>query len=1490
MAAGRVTRPSSIRSGRARVTQVGNGVPSAVKQPAVAAVSGAGGTTTAPLSISGAVHNAATGYPVAGVRIEAAYLEPASSEAGTAHRQLKLGSGSSAPDGSYLVAWIESEAVSQHLCLLASCSDARFVLTVASGRQTLLETPPMPAAGRKTVVELAVEVPRQAVPANAWSQLGARATKAGVNRVNALVDQLLVVPLQQSLVSDWPLTLRQNAAMQLETAFLDPRGILDRTAPLPTWLQLAAKDGLERYAAALGDGITSPEVKQAYAELSQKVTQFPTLDAVDWVMDSGLLGRNPAEAITVNQAKYFGTWPQLINGPIWFNPEVPYRDYLRGQWTTMITLVEYVQPHALTVAQAEQQLRSRFHQDFSTQDTTWQSANEILITILTEILTALPGASFGFGLTPAQIPARGAAAARAYLDTLVGLTGVSAQELSLRYRTDFTRPDTSMSSPVWENIYTLWGFYRDSFQSVVDPSHTDPDVLGQPIIPDKMQGKAPYFLEYDEWLLLQQPIPFENYFQVRPIFQMTVGSGTRQMLQNFAASSDPDKAITQYYLDALQVNDQLQKAYQFIDEGEYQAALDILGPLSFPTGALVLNKFTSDTDIAGEFANRRAVKVNSLADLQALITRWQVGDFSPDSGATFDQWLSFYQTPLACSLVYLAVFTLPLLSAQCSLALGDYPTAVRELGRSAYLLVGKASTADSYAWRDHYTNEWEGSWLGFPLYVAGNLPYTVDTEARLQSYPSFYDDDSLYWGAGLAPDAVETNAGSLIPGARHAVEAAFYRLQMGGAMLEWADTLYRSDDQSSIARARELYKGVYYLHGAVPPINPTWNGSVIGTYFTGSINPAIASQLARAELGFTQIQAGLNFLGYTDDMVPSLRYSVLKQAADAFATEAKSTEQDFITSMGQIETATVENMKNAAMLRRAILQSQVAQQQTGIAQDQVTQGQILVTQVNQQIQAVQQQIADHDSFFGELGDYVSGMVGIVKGLPSFFTTGVGQGVAAEAGLGSADTAGLLGIGAGASTLAGFGAFYVASYMTMSSMASAQNQRAGQLNNLENQNLPSAQAQLDIAKRSVTIAGLQQQIAQCDADLATQLLAFAEDRYLNIEFWSRMAALFQRILRQYLDLATRTAWLAQRALSYEQNRPGNIIGMDYYPAAEQGAGGADQLQLDLADLEGQYLSGLQEMIPVKYTVSLSRDFPLQFGQLRKTGQCLIQTSEETLHWAYPGTYGYRIIAATPRLTRIAGTAPVRGLLSNTGVSQISVNDGSMLQSIRPTDALPISEFDIDTSDMQVYGLPGGTLMQFEGSGIDTVWQLQFPAVANPSGLADVADVLITFNLRAQFSPSLQASRVQQMPASITKMIVMSAYKQQLPGLADLIGKASQAEISFDLTELGLPAQEKNRTLNNLAVLLIGGTNAATVKATVKASGHTIPVTLADGTAYSNAPPVTDAQSTVPASPLNVLSGTSADSSISVGFDKTTNAGVDFTTVVDVLLAVDYTADV
>ncbi|TDD94338.1 hypothetical protein [Actinomadura rubrisoli] len=1169
-----------------------------------------------------------------------------------------------------------------------------------------------------------------------------------------------------------------------------------------------------------------------------------------------------------------------------------YRDYLRKTWTNMVGRVVVITTR-ITEEQALQQLTNRFHQDFTVSGTDSRPANEILIPILREILTAPTGGTFGFGVPPEQIPARGDATARTYLDTLIGLTKISAAELSLRYRTDFARADGEMSSAVGENIRTLQAFFRDGFQSPPDPVHTVPDVLRQPIVPEAMQGRAPFFLGPDEWLARRRPVPLENYFQIRNVFHISVTPAQREEIKKRAVGQGTRPALFRLYARALEVMEKIEKAYRYLDLREHRAAYDLARSARDDTFGLLQNEHVKQIDVVEEFRKRKQTEATSLDDLAKITELWKVTGPYPDTGE-WDSWADFYRTRIVCGLAYADVFTLPALCGQAALGLGDYSTAARLGAQVAGFAIGKGAADAKYAWRAYYIGSEEGesnAWRYFSLYHDGPLPYTVDTAAE-PGLPPPGDDDSYYWGAGRDDWPSEKFNRELIPECMHPVEMRYFRLQLGVAMLDWADTLYRTDEPGNIGRARELYKGVYYLHGEVPPTEPAWSAPPVPPV-PERPNPAHTSQLSRAQLGFSQISAGLNCFGFAPDMVPLLRYSTLKAAADTLAASAQSVQEDFLNAMAQLEGSLIENMKDSAMLQRATLQSRIAQQQAGVAADQIVMAKTVVGQVQQQIESVKSEIADHDSFFGQLGDYFDGMQKIVTGLPGWATGPVGTSAAVEAGFSTEVSTGLLGMGTAATTVTGMGAFFVASYITLSSMTDAANGRRAHLAALQAKTLPVAEAQLDIAQRSAAIAGLQQRIADVDARLAGDLLEFAQVRFLNVEFWSSMAALLQRILRRYLDLATRTAWLAERALAYEQNTTVDLVRTDYFPAARGGAGGADQLRLDLANLQTRYLENIRELVPVKHTISLARDLPLQFAQLRATGRCRFQTLESAVRAAYPGTYGHRVIAVTPRVIQAAGTAPVRGLLSSTGISQIGAPDGTMEPSARPADALPISEFDLGTTDREIYGLPGSALMQFEGGGFQSQWTLEFPAAANLSGLRDVVDVLITFDLRAQYAAPLHHRQAAAAPTTVDRFVLVSAFQTGLEGLKDLREGRLHATLAFDLAKLGLPRAEKARTINNLAVLICGAEGEAPIKAKVTAAlprPLSVPVSMPKGIAFSNRPPITDPQSTAPPSPLNALGGIPADQAISVTIDHIDNTDVDFENVRDVLLGIDYKAQI
>jgi hypothetical protein len=428
------------------------------------------------------------------------------------------------------------------------------------------------------------------------------------------------------------------------------------------------------------------------------------------------------------------------------------------------------------------------------------------------------------------------------------------------------------------------------------------------------------------------------------------------------------------------------------------------------------------------------------------------------------------------------------------------------------------------------------------------------------------------------------------------------------------------NEPDSIMRARELYKAVIFLHGQDPEITPAWErrGAKLLPPFpwkSSAGNPAVMSQVNRARLGFLQINAGLNYYAVSPAHVPPVRFRVLKESADRFAAGARGAQSDFLSYVQQLDTLTVSEMNARTMVAKASAAISIAQEQQKIAEFYVGEAQKQVDAINGQIAAKIAEIAKKDEFFEQAKDFAGGMVDSMSKLGEMAFAGEGEpGAASASNLSTGDVLKLgykVGtasnvLGAGSSALAGaagvagpFGAFLYAGVTSITAVADAIAKRAGELKQLQNVALPAAKALVDLKKRDITIAQLSQNIAKADWQLGKDLLAYFAQRLLNRSFLVSMIEFSNRLMRRYLDLAGRTAWIAERALAFEQDRELGIIAFDYFPRNLRGVSGADVLQLHLAELEAARIQGLTQTIPVKHTVSLARDYPMAFGQLKST---------------------------------------------------------------------------------------------------------------------------------------------------------------------------------------------------------------------------------------------------------------------------------------------------
>lgn len=1199
-----------------------------------------------------------------------------------------------------------------------------------------------------------------------------------------------------------------------------------------------------------------------------------------------------------------------------------YRDYLRG------VLVLFVHQQKLGfkadpstfLSTVEDQLQRRFFQDFRTADRTQTPLNRMLVPIVTKILTAPKNGGFGFAVPAASLPAAGASD-RAHLDALLALAKISVDEFANRYRLPLHQPDGMLSSPVELNIHALSRILSDTAQGPVEPAENviDPQLPGErgkPILWSNVVGAAPFFLRFDEWLARQQPFFAENLFALRTIVAGgALGQWFTEERKKFLEYHKglPGSQSVKPYNGYFGTMDEVHRSAEFLlafgaaelKIAELIAAIDksqFATASRFADEAAVLLRSASPKPKPGEdwepsvsvgsarplsFARRRRLKVGSITELAGTGTVNQADGFERwwELARPLDLWLTVVQFRIARDQAtrlrtYQERFLVPMLRATCRAGLGDLPGTIEVLNGITGLHVGMVALATPAGMIQ------DRSQLGSQSHVVaarfrwddtlGDRPYT----ARL-----LYDDDRFLDEPFSLTPQVRNGADVLTPDPPilHELEERFARLVQGDALLAWAEALFRSEDAASLERARELYKAVLFLHGEDPGTSAYLPTSFKLRPWFGLIeNPRRRNQLDRARLALHQIEAGLNFYGYSDDAVPTLRYETLTAAAGRWATGAKGAQTDYLAYLSRVEQLDLDMLAAKAQERKAHATVAIAAEQIEVAQAGVIVTKQLVSNVEKQIEAKKKQIEDANSIFSQFKDYFSGMKESISSLVDVGSSassgwsslssssagdalGIGAGSGASGGSAGSSAAGLGSAAGGLAVVGGFAAFAVLSTTTLQGMADAATGRDGELKALREEALPAAHAAVRVQERLVTIARLQGDIAATDLAYARDLVIYQNERFLNRDFWDALAGVARRALHRYLDLAAQASWFAERALAYSLGRPVRVIRLGYFAPGTRNLGGVDRLALDLAELEAVRLGAARVTVPMTSTYSLMRDLPLAFGQLKASGSCTFTLTDGPLLDAHPGTYAHRIRAVDVEIEAPGTPVAVRGILTNSGFSLLRREPGAKpVPLVRFADAYPISEFEV-RRDLALFGMPGEHLLPFEGTGFSTTWTLEVPRSANPAGLARITDVRVTFDLQAAYQ--VPATAPVAVPTPSSRAVFVSALAVDPVGLATLRKSGAAAKVQLQLEALALPADAK---VTNVAVLLPGVSGGAFSSTLRFGAAVATAFTIDDGIAMSNEGVLSDG---VPghAQPLNAATGAAIAQTVTVSVAKGSDAG-------------------
>ncbi|MBM3789717.1 MAG: hypothetical protein FJW35_05135, partial [Acidobacteria bacterium] len=931
-------------------------------------------------SIPGILVNAANRYPVGGLTVRAyAAIRAVSGGRGKPEARtpgILLGEAVSAADGRFAIVFADTGVVRGQIDLLAERKQA-FILKVfsASGRPCL--TSGRLSALSRFPVTLEVPVAAKPVTPAIWQELGRRMEEARLVQINELVRQLVLTAPAQSLFGDWDTETRHSIVNELEQAFLDPLGILPRDGMGFSMLrhpEFSARY-LERAQPRLGD----EPGQRALAAMARKTSIFGGIYEVDWVVDpmefrqgKPAAGLSKFSDAAVDGAAMSAAAQAVIAKATDLSR---YRDYLRAVYTGPTGGRNH--------AALKQNLERRFHQNFWTFSTTKAPANKILATVVKAVLNAPPGDSYGFGIHPAQIQAQGERSDREYLDYLVSLSNLSLNEFGLRYRLDMGRPDSALSSPVEENVYTLQHFLADTYQCTREPF---------PIIPEELQGKAPFYLQYDEWCRQAKPFYAENVYPIKRTFDIGISAEDGEYFIE-SVQALPDSKLNhsekQFYTGLARLAMQVAEGHRACNLGEHTQALEYYRQASSAADSLMRHfqqhkpKIAAEFNLEEECLALKAMQIRNADDLQGFIDSfvpwqayypkiWKVGEGWVKSYDAAHEWVTQYRDTLLLAFFHAAVYVLPISLGDVALLLGDYRSAVFYYGQTTRFAIGMAKVNNEAGYRGYYVDATPRR-----LYHAGDLPYTANRrKSESDQYPLSWDDDSYY--ISMVAHGTEQVARDIVGCCTPLVEERFCRLRHAQGLLEWADALYRTDEPSNIARARELYKAALWIHGRTPPVSPFWSNmkAVIPPFIHLSQNPALTGQVARARLRIRQLEAGLNYYGCTETIVPALRYRPLKDAADRLAAAAKSAQEDFMHYLGNMEQLCEETLREniliTSMLKKASIQAKIAGEQIKIAQHGVNNAQHQIDEFDAMISEKRQEL-DKD-FWSEFGTFIGGMI------------------------------------------------------------------------------------------------------------------------------------------------------------------------------------------------------------------------------------------------------------------------------------------------------------------------------------------------------------------------------------------------------------------------------------------------------------------------------------------------------------------------------------
>jgi hypothetical protein len=203
--------------------------------------------------------------------------------------------------------------------------------------------------------------------------------------------------------------------------------------------------------------------------------------------------------------------------------------------------------------------------------------------------------------------------------------------------------------------------------------------------------------------------------------------------------------------------------------------------------------------------------------------------------------------------------------------------------------------------------------------------------------------------------------------------------------------------------------------------------------------------------------------------------------------------------------------------------------------------------------------------------------------------------------------------------------------------------------------------------------------------------------------------------------------------------------------------------DLYRLDQYAFDTNKRKLQLSKTISMALMVPTEFQRFRESGVMTFATSIGMFDRDFPGHY-LRLIKSirTSVLALIPPSQGIHATLATAGVSRVVIGpDVFQTVPIRRDPEMVALSSSINASGVyELDAQSSGMLLPFEGSGVDTIWELRMPKAANLFDFRTVADVLITIDYTALQSWDYSQQVIQSLRQSMSGNPPIS-FRNQLP---------------------------------------------------------------------------------------------------------------------------------